>query len=419
MGPFEQFEQHLRDALNHLYDPTYIPPEMLVSVTLHDRPEAVRSIQGAILQAITDLEPLPTAPECAPSRRIHRLLCHRYVQALTQEETADRLGITPRHLRRCQWEAVNVLARHLWDQNLQQQPASSPPTPEGADTAEEEQPQEQRTPSEWIDQVKQELASLGQRAPGAVADVKETIQSVAGLGQALTAPQGINLELGPTPDELTTAIHPSVLRQALIAAIRHMAGAISSGTMKLVGERDGGQIRITISTSAAVTGELPDCAYVARILGAENGSVGVDDQEIGIELWMQLPAGDTVTVLVVDDNLDLVHFFRRYTLGTRYRIVHASEGQQVSKMIKATAPQIVVLDVMLPDVDGWELLGDLHKNPETQAIPCIICSVIREPELALALGAAVYLPKPVRRKQFIRALDQALSQAEASPTTAQ
>jgi CheY-like chemotaxis protein len=114
-------------------------------------------------------------------------------------------------------------------------------------------------------------------------------------------------------------------------------------------------------------------------------------------------------VLVVDDNVDLVHFYRRYAAGTRYHIVHLSQGTGVLEAVESVTPDIIVLDVMLPDVDGWDLLVQLHEHPATRPIPVVVCSVVREEELALSLGASVYLPKPVRRREFIGALDQAVN----------
>jgi CheY-like chemotaxis protein len=69
---------------------------------------------------------------------------------------------------------------------------------------------------------------------------------------------------------------------------------------------------------------------------------------------------------------------------------------------------VIVLDIMLPDVDGWELLSNLRERPLTRGIPVIVCSVIRESDLAQALGAAVFLPKPLNHRHFVEALDQAL-----------
>jgi CheY-like chemotaxis protein len=120
---------------------------------------------------------------------------------------------------------------------------------------------------------------------------------------------------------------------------------------------------------------------------------------------------ETTTVLVIDDNEELVAFYEAFAAGTCYTIVHVSSGQNAFEAIEQHRPRIIVLDVMLPDVDGWELLVQLHGHPDTRLLPIIVCSVVRNSELALSLGAALYVPKPVGRQQFIQALDQALSLA--------
>jgi CheY-like chemotaxis protein len=128
-------------------------------------------------------------------------------------------------------------------------------------------------------------------------------------------------------------------------------------------------------------------------------------------LWAEMPSVGRIIVLAVDDNPDMARFYRRSAEGTSYRIVHVAQGQEAFKTIEAIAPDIIVLDVMLPDVDGWQLLMHLHEHHATRSIPVIVCTVVREEELALSLGAALYLPKPVRPHEFIQALDQALPQA--------
>jgi CheY-like chemotaxis protein len=103
---------------------------------------------------------------------------------------------------------------------------------------------------------------------------------------------------------------------------------------------------------------------------------------------------------------------------TRYDLVHIPEAQHLFQAIEACAPDVIVQDVMLPDADGWKLLAKMHEHPLTRATPIVVCSVIRDEELALALGATRYLAKPVRRKEFLGALDEALSQvASGSPPT--
>ncbi|MCC6189306.1 MAG: response regulator, partial [Anaerolineales bacterium] len=118
-----------------------------------------------------------------------------------------------------------------------------------------------------------------------------------------------------------------------------------------------------------------------------------------------LATKDKAVVLVVDDNFDLVHFYKRYVEGTGYEVIHASEGSQVWSLVKQRPPDLIVLDVMLPDINGWHLLHELHQHPATLQIPIVICSVIDQAALAHSLGAAAYLAKPVHRQAFIQTLD--------------
>ena len=64
----------------------------------------------------------------------------------------------------------------------------------------------------------------------------------------------------------------------------------------------------------------------------------------------------------------------------------------------------VLLDIILPGRDGWDLLQLMEANQATSRIPVIVCSVFSEPEIALSLGATGYLQKPIARRQLIDAL---------------
>jgi len=112
-----------------------------------------------------------------------------------------------------------------------------------------------------------------------------------------------------------------------------------------------------------------------------------------------------VTVLTIDDNPDMLHFYRRCLAGTPYRVVQASSGREGLSSIAASMPDIILLDVMLPDIDGWQLLMRLHEDPATRAIPVVVCTVVREEELAFALGASCFLTKPVHPQRLVEALD--------------
>ncbi len=391
MADFQEFERDLQDILNHLYDPAYQPSDALLNVLGGDP-------QAATLQAIGELEPAPQVPRAARSWRIYEVLSWRYLHKLTQEETAERLGITPRHLRREQAEAVHALAQSLW-QARSAHPAEAP---------------QRTTPvlaPDWLSQLKQELLSLQKSAPGSLADVEATIVSVVALVSPITAKRGVSIQVGQLQRGVMASIHPSGLRQLLVHSITEWSRLLPSGQIELGAEQVGDQVQITLTGQGQTVGTLPDDALIHELLDMYGGSAELRAEGNRLSLDIRLPLAARIKVLVVDDNPDLIHFYQRYVQGTRYQIVPLAEGARTLETIEATRPNVIVLDVMLPDIDGWELLTHLREHPATRSLPIIICSVVREEELALALGATRYIAKPVRRQEFVQALDQVLDAA--------
>jgi CheY-like chemotaxis protein len=118
-------------------------------------------------------------------------------------------------------------------------------------------------------------------------------------------------------------------------------------------------------------------------------------------------------VLVIDDNADTLQLLQRYDTGTRYRLVTTQDPEQVLNLVEQLRPQIIVLDVMMPQVDGWELLGRLRQHPITEHTRLIVCTILAQEELALSLGADAFISKPVQRQTFLATLDH---QAEVRGT---
>lgn len=409
MSDFAEFEAQLHETLNHLYDPTH-QPGALLSTLLGRRLETARAI---INQGIEALQPAPDAPAAARSWRLYKVLRYRYGQMLTQEQTAESLGITPRHLRREQQDAIHALAQQLWTQSqlasprpAEQTPTMPPPAPEDDPTA------------TFRAQVRQELAALQQSAPGAVADVAQTINGVMPMGQALAARYGVNVQSEQVEPTLTVALPPSVLRQILLTAIEKLAQQMAGGQIQIAAALAEENVVLMINADPVADARPPDSLLIEEIVALYGRSFQIKADNTQSTWWISLPTARRAVVLVVDDNTDLVHFYRRYVTNTRYEISHVAQGQDLFAAIERYAPDVIVLDVMLPDIDGWELLGQLHAHAATCQIPVIICSVVRRQELAATLHAALYVAKPVRRQEFIGALDQVLRlPAEVGRTT--
>jgi CheY-like chemotaxis protein len=396
-GALEELEKQLQDGLTHLHDRTYSPPGLLSEVMGCASQRGPVPIQSAIIGAIESLQPGPDIPRGAHSRRVYDVLYHRYVLRLTLEETAELLSLSVRHLTRLQPDAVHTLARVLWEKGRAQE---SPDIPPGQ-------------ASDWRSQTERELASLQTYVPNAVSDVGEMIEGLLQLKGALVPNRDVGVTVGFAQPNLIAAIHPSVLRQILITAVRRLAQHMIAGQITLFARLQDGKARITATGPIDTENRPIEGDLLRNVLQPDGVSVEVRVDGDHAFLRVELPSVGRITVLVVDDNLDMVRFYRRSTHGTNYHIVHATQGERLFEAVRTNSPDIIVLDVMLPDADGWELLMRLHEDPTTQSIPVIVCSVIREEDLALSLGATLHLSKPVRPRQFIQALDQVLCQVQA------
>jgi len=397
-GGASRREEPLSDFLAHLYDPTFSPAKELWALVGVQSRAGAAELRSSVLAAIAAMVPGEGAPDGSRADRLHRVLDLRYRRGLTQEETAEILAISPRHLRREQATAIEV----LWDRLLAGHRGERPE-------------RETVTATDWQEQVRSEVAALHKSAPECVADVAGSLRAVVQVAQALAEPRGVTLLVELPAEELAVRMHPSALRQVLVAAITEALNAMGSGTIALSAQASGEMATLAVRASPMSASRVGAGFFLRELIGDAQGRVEVVEQADGLEWRIALPSVPRQTVLVVDDNSDLVHFYRRFVAQTRYSIVHLSEGRRLFQVAEQVQPDVIVLDVMLPDVDGWDLLTQARANPSTREVPIIVCSVVREAELAQALGATLYVPKPVRRQAFIDALDAAVA---ASPAAA-
>ena len=109
-------------------------------------------------------------------------------------------------------------------------------------------------------------------------------------------------------------------------------------------------------------------------------------------------------VVVIDDDRASLDLMSAYLGGHGVRVVRARDGKEGLDAVRRLQPVATVLDILLPGIDGWEVLETLRADPETQALPVIIASIVDERSRGLAAGAADYLVKPVGRDELLAAL---------------
>jgi CheY-like chemotaxis protein len=150
---------------------------------------------------------------------------------------------------------------------------------------------------------------------------------------------------------------------------------------------------------------------VRQLAELYSGRLELEDAE-GLEVKLTLPALNQVAVLAVDDNLDTLQLLERYTIGTRYRIIGTRDAEQALILAQEVLPQAIILDIMMPQSDGWQVLGRLRQHPRTRHIPIIVCTVLTQERLARSLGAHMFVHKPVTRQALLDALNHLLQKQE-------
>lgn len=115
--------------------------------------------------------------------------------------------------------------------------------------------------------------------------------------------------------------------------------------------------------------------------------------------------GDAPLILVVEDDPATSEIMTLQLAQGGYRVAHAYNGEEAMKRIRELRPFAVILDVMLPEKDGWEVLQEVKLDPEFKDIPVIMSSVVDNRDLGFALGASDYIVKPVEKVTLLNKLE--------------
>ncbi len=407
----ELFQNKLKEALLHLYDPDFVPEEALCRVLGLDKEAGAGAVQSEIIHTIETLNAEAEKHSGSRTQQSLDVLYHRYILQLTQGETAERLHMSLRSVQRLQGEAIHLLARHLQDSQGEPQPNEGDENlfVESIPEIEDEK---------WLSQLRQELYSLQQSDPDAEANLSATITGVLKVARTAATRKNIAMEADQIQADVQVKMHPSILRQVLLAIITELKLVMSTpGTITLTANEEPKNVQLLITACPVATDKPIEVPLAEELLAIQSGALesACDGGEISVTLNLPIntPKGKKI-VLAIEDNADLIALYQSYCLGTDFEILHAQEGKRAFPLIEERLPDIILLDVMLPDIDGWDLLLDLHANPKTKNIPIILCSVITDERLALNLGASMYLRKPVWRDQLIEAFNQVLQPSATS-----
>jgi len=402
--PLPEFVQQVRSALAHLYDYAYLQNHPLaLQLTVNQNLDAItraQQVRRALLDAIEALKPQGQAN--AEATRAYAILTYHCVDGLTMPEITDKLALSRRQAYREYAKGVEAIASQLWDE-ICIQTGVSPTMYFAPDTV-----------GDRLATAQIEVERLRDNGSQQMLDPSEILENVCQLLDPRLQQTGTRLTLAlPIHCPLIVADR-TMLRQALLNVLSYALDTVDSQGELRVSITDGkGSVHITIcgatdllplSLAAPVKRQGVGLAVAHTLIEAQGGALEIEKKAGRWQAQLRLPIADTATVLVVDDNEALATLYQRYLGGHKITLVGTTTGQQALALAAELQPRLILLDLMLPNQDGWEILQALQSSPTTRTIPVIICSVLNEPDLARALGASDYITKPVSQGTLLTVL---------------
>jgi CheY-like chemotaxis protein len=133
-------------------------------------------------------------------------------------------------------------------------------------------------------------------------------------------------------------------------------------------------------------------------------SLPVRPRDVPAPMSQDADRATRVTVLLVDDDRSSVDLVSAYLEGSPVRLGVAQDGIEAIRMAEELEPDVIVLDIRLPGLDGWQVMAALQERPSTSGIPIVVATVIDDRARGVAMGADAYLLKPVSRETLLDAL---------------
>lgn len=417
------FNHQVRDALAHLYDPPHLHTHLLAQYLGDGRDEPREAVlRKALLDAIELLRPPSHVQPEAPVWRRYNILILRYREGLSPEQVAHALKLSERQERRDHQDGVEAISAILWDR-LAHSFASE--RSEAMTSSRQPLPTTDLT----TDQVETELLKLSHEHSAEPTDLAETLQSILALIKPLAASQNTYIRMTPISVSVMVRVNRVALRQILLTLLSNSIERNPDCQIVLSTMLDGDSVRLDLQVQPSPpTGQPTPCQSSVPAESRQLRSIAESLAELhgvviettvtgnGQITTLTLPSARIVNVLVVDDSPDFVRLFRRYLAGTRYHLFSARTPVGALRLASESHPDVIILDVLMPTQDGWEILTALRSRPDTLEIPIIICSVLPERNLALSLGISDFHSKPVTQRSLLEALEKVSVAAKEPPS---
>ncbi len=127
--------------------------------------------------------------------------------------------------------------------------------------------------------------------------------------------------------------------------------------------------------------------------------------------------GDSITIMVVDDYPDIVFMTKKFLEGRGYTVKEASSGEKCLELLEDIRPDLILLDIMMSGLNGWEVCRRIKNDYRTYFIPVLMISsksCEEDVRRSLEAGAIDHLTKPIKLKELLSNIEHALEMSEFS-----
>jgi CheY-like chemotaxis protein len=389
------FTDLFKDLMNDLFDFAALETHPLARA-LEMPPEyhgsRAQFVQQMVLQAIENLRPPGSEPSInLPEWRPYLILKRRFVDGITPQALAAEFHVGDRQLRRDQSRALDALASSLWDQYYRA-------VLEGSQNG-------------------TEAGAAGFAVHPEPLGLIQVTRGVIDTLRPYAAAEKVELETSFPDEPVPVLTDRIILRQILFSLCSYAFNLQADHRVGIAASRQAGRGVVTVSVTVAASwsgkeaeeheGLLKSARSWVQQIGAALVEYFPPRGEAGqVRLELSLPGKDQPVILVVDDQEPTLRMYQRYLGRTHYKVVGVADPTQVLALAARLQPALILLDVMMPRVDGWEILQTLRQDVQTCRIPVIVCSAWEAGEMAKSLGAAAFLKKPIMQKGLLEALER-------------
>ena len=383
-----------KDLISRLYDRVAIETHPLA--TFFPLAEAASTRRAEVVQhlILDEIEALrPDGEEIlmqSPEWRSYLILQKRYIEGQDPHEIARSLFIGDRQFRRDHSRALQALSLRVWQRYFQTNAQS-----DGVES---------------IDFFEDQGAF---EFHAEQLDLNDVIQGVINLISRRLDVEAVQLRLDLSPSPLQVSTDRILLRQILLSLLNYVLHLRGQPHITLRTEV-GRTMTMSILFDAdeqwvSIQNDEKDSLEFARRLSQRlpatvDEMYPLQDQSGSAEIRLVFTPSQSKVVLIVDDQVAAQKMFRRYLSRANLEVIGITDPPQGLAMAQKILPALIILDVMMPHIDGWEVLQTLQLDPETKHIPIVVCSAWGEPELARSLGAVAFLKKPVIQKDLLNVL---------------